>query len=145
MTTIIILLSVIAILLLVVVIQFGVFLSRNYNSQIGVDMKLSAINSNAQSILNETAQTNARIDGFIHAFKKLLEHNESIENFWASDSSLVIKLLKEIRNCLTQEINWGELTDSQQSEILYRLTHPVVESPFKPPFNPTCDTTDKED
>ena len=44
----------------------------------------------------EVGQTNGRIDGFIPAFKKLLEHNESIENFWASDSSLVIKLLKEL-------------------------------------------------
>lgn len=93
----------------------------------------------------EVGQTNGRIDGFIPAFKKLLEHNESIENFWASDSSLVIKLLKEIRNCLSQDINWGELTNEQQSEILYRLTHPVVESPFKPPFNPTCETTNKEE
>lgn len=145
MTTIIILLAVIAILLLVVIIQFGVFLDRNYNSQIGVDVKLSAINSNVQSVLNEIAKTNARIDGFIPVFKKLLEHNESIENFWAANSSLVIKLLKEIRNCLTQDINWGELTDNQKSEILYRLTHLVVESPFKPPFNPTCETTNKED
>ena len=56
-----------------------------------------------------------------------------------------IELLREIRNCLTQDINWGELTDDQKSEILYRLTHPVVESPFKPPFNPTCETTNKED
>lgn len=95
MTTIIIL-AIIAILLLIIVIQFGVFLSRNYNSQIGVDMKLSAIDSNTRSILNEIARTNGRIDGFIPAFKKLLEHNESIENFWAADSSLVIKLLKEL-------------------------------------------------
>jgi len=93
----------------------------------------------------EVGKTNGRIDGFIPAFKKLLEHNESIENFWSADSSLVIKLLKEIRNCLTEDINWGELTDNQKSEILYRLTHPVVESPFKPPFNPTCETTNKED
>lgn len=93
----------------------------------------------------EIVQTNGRIDGFIPAFKKLLEHNESIENFWAADSSLVIELLKEIRNCLAQDINWGELTDGQKSEILYRLTHPVVESPFKPPFNPTCETTNKKD
>lgn len=140
MTTIIILLAVIAILLFVVVIQFGVFLDRNYNSQIGVDMNLSAINSKAQSILNETAQTNGRIDGFIPAFKKLLERNESIENAWACDITSIIKLLKEIR-----DINWGKLTDIQKNEILYRLTHPVVESPFKPPFNPTCETTNKED
>ena len=101
--------------------------------------------SQLYGIKTEVGQINARIDGFIPAFKKLLEHNESIENFLASDSSLVIKLLKEIRNCLTQDINWGELTDNQKSEILYRLTHPVVESPFKPPFNPTCETTNKED
>ena len=101
--------------------------------------------SQLYSIKAEVGKTNARIDGFIPAFKKLLEHNESIENFWAADSSLVIELLKEIRNCMTQDINWGELTDDQKGEILYRFTHPVVESPFKPPFNPTCETTNKED
>lgn len=64
---------------------------------------------------------------------------------WNCDVTTTIKLLKEIRNCLTEDINWGELSDSQKSEILYRFTHPVVESPFKPPFNPTCETTNKED
>lgn len=47
-------------------------------------------------IQEEIGQTNGRIDGFIPEFKKLLEHNESIENFWAADSGLVIKLLKEL-------------------------------------------------
>ena len=142
--TIIVLLAAVALFLLAIVIQFGVFLSRG-DGTIWIGTKLSSINSKAQSLVDEVGQITARIDGFIPAFKKLLEHNESIENFWAADSSLVIRLLKEIRNCLTQDINWGELTDSQKSEILYRLTHPVVESPFKPPFSPTCETTNKED
>ena len=54
-------------------------------------------------------------------------------------------ILDELRNMNSQSICWGKLTDEQKSEILYRLTHPVVESPFKPPFNPTCETTNKED
>lgn len=54
-------------------------------------------------------------------------------------------ILDELRNMNSQSIYWNELTDDQKSEILYRLTHPVVESPFKPPFNPTCETTNKED
>jgi len=142
--TIIVLLAAVALFLLAIVIQFGVFLSRG-DGTIWIGTKLSSINSKAQSLVDEVGQITARIDGFIPVFKKLLEHNESIENFWAADSSLVIRLLKEIRNCLTQDINWGELTDSQKSEILYRFTHPVVESPFKPPFIPTCETTNKED
>lgn len=145
MTTIIILLAVIAILLLVVVIQFGVFLDRNYNSQIGVDVKLSAINSKAQSLVDEVGQTNARIDGFIPWAKHLRQKADNLENDWACDITSIIEALRRLENCLTQDINWGALTDEQQSEILYRFTHPVVESPFKPPFNPTCETTDKED
>jgi hypothetical protein len=54
-------------------------------------------------------------------------------------------ILDELRNMNSKSICWNELTDDQKSEILYRLTHPVVESPFKPPFNPTCETTNKED
>ena len=53
-------------------------------------------------------------------------------------------ILDELRNMNSQSICWNELTDDQKSEILYRFTHPVVESPFKPPFNPTCETTNKE-
>lgn len=54
-------------------------------------------------------------------------------------------ILDDLRDINSQSICWNELTDDQKSEILYRLTHPVVESPFKPPFNPTCETTNKED
>ena len=93
--TIITLLAAIALFLLAIVIQFGVFLSRG-DGTVWIGSKLSSINSKAQSLVDEVGQTNARIDGFIPVFKKLLEHNESIENFWAADSSLVIKLLKEL-------------------------------------------------
>lgn len=119
--------------------------SLNQTKELKRQQDFERLVSQLYGIKTEVGQTNGRIDGFIPAFKKLLEHNESIENFWAADSSLVIRLLKEIRNSLTQDINWGELTDGQKSEILYRLTHPVVESPFKPPFNPTCETTNKDD
>ena len=144
MTTIIILLAVIAILLLVVVIQFGVFLDRG-DGTVWLGSKLSSINSKAQSIVDEVGQTNARIDGFIPWAKHLRQKADNLENAWACDITSIIGALRRLENCLTQDINWGELTDGQKSEILYRLTHPVVESPFKPPFNPTCETTNKED
>ena len=133
-----------AVTAIVIITAFGILAIKKMLEEI-IDKQGNFDNvvSQLYDIKIEVCQTNGRIDGFIPAFKKLLEHNESIENFWAADSSLVIKLLKEIRNCLTQDINWGELTDNQKSEILYRLTHPVVESPFKPPFKPTCDTTNK--
>lgn len=93
--------------------------------------------------LNQTKELKRQQD-----FKILVSKLQSIldvcnqqQNAWACDITTIIDLLKRLENCLTQDINRGELTDSQQSEILYRLTHPVVESPFKPPFNPTCETT----
>lgn len=55
------------------------------------------------------------------------------------------KILKDLMDTNSQEFCWNELTQEQQSEFIYRLTHPVVESPFKPPFNPTCETTNKEE
>lgn len=136
----------IAVATIVIILAVGVYgIAQKLKEIIDKQGHFDNVVNQLYDIKAEIGQTNGRIDGFIPAFKKLLKHNESIENFWASDSSLVIKLLKEIRNCLTQDINCGELTDSQKSEILYRLTHPVVESPFKPPFNPTCETTNKED
>jgi len=143
--TIIVLLAVIAIIITNGVALIVKKLNRIAEQHKSTWSHFDNVVSQLYGIKAEVVQTNGRIDGFIPAFKKLLEHNESIENFWSADSSLVIKLLKEIRNCLTEDINWGELTDNQKSEILYRLTHPVVESPFKPPFNPTCETTNKED
>jgi len=143
--TIIVLLAVIAIIITNGVALIVKKLNRIAEQHKSTWSHFDNVVSQLYDIKVEVGQTNAKIDGFIPAFKKLLEHNESIENFWSADSSLVIKLLKEIRNCLTEDINWGELTDNQKSEILYRLTHPVVESPFKPPFNPTCETTNKED
>ena len=97
--------------------------------------------------LNQTKELKRQQD-----FKILLSKLQSIldvcnqqQNAWACDITTIIDLLKRLENCLAQDINWGELTDSQQREILYRLTHPVIESPFQPPFNPTCETTDKDD
>ena len=97
--------------------------------------------------LNQTKELKRQQD-----FKILLSKLQSIldvcnqqQNAWACDITTIIDLLKRLENCLAQDINWGELTDSQQSEILCRLTHPVIESPFQPPFNPTCETTDKDD
>ena len=90
----------IVLLLLAIVIQFGVFLQRD--GLFSVLVKMSSIEEKLENINGEVGQTNARIDGFIPAFKKLLEHNESIENFWASDSSLVINLLKEIENNMNE-------------------------------------------
>ena len=133
----------IVLLLLVIVIQFGVFLQRD--GVFSVLVKMSSIEEKLENINGEVGQTNARIDGFIPWARLIRQKAESLENAWACDITTIIDALRRLENCLTQDINWGELTDNQKSEILYRLTHPVIESPFKPPFNPTCETTNKED
>lgn len=43
------------------------------------------------------------------------------------------------------KIDWDKLSKEQQDEFLKRLIMPNYDSPFQPPFNPTCDITDKED
>lgn len=96
-------------------------------------------------IKTEAGQINAKIDGFIPWAKHLRKKADNLENAWACDITSIIGSLRKLESCLTQDINWGELTDEQKSEILYRLTHPIVESPFKPPFNPTCETANKEE
>lgn len=119
--TIIALFVVIILLLLAIVIQFGVFLEKP--GVFSIYLRMSSINSKLQSLVDISNQ---------------------MQNAWACDITSIIGMLKRLENCLTQDINWGELTDNQKSEILYRLTHPVVESPFQPPFNPTCETTNKD-
>ena len=104
--------------------------------------------SQLYGIKTEVGQINGKIDGFIPWARHLRQKADTLENAWACDITSIIGMLRRLENCLTQDINWGELTDDQKSEILYRFTHPVVEiveSPFKPPFNPTCETTNKEE
>lgn len=81
----------------------------------------------------EVGQTNAKIDGFIPTLKKLLEHNESIENFWAADSSLVIKLLKEIENDMNEhgiaQAKWFDFMSNKLTTIAnhtYETTNEVA-------------------
>lgn len=75
-------------------------------------------------IMSVVGQTNGRIDGFIHAFKKLLEHNKSIENFLASYSSLIIKLLKEIENDMNEHgIAQAKWFDSMSNKLTTIANH----------------------
>ena len=43
------------------------------------------------------------------------------------------------------KIDWDKLSKEQQDEFLKRLIMPNYDNPFQPPFNPTCETTNKED
>lgn len=43
------------------------------------------------------------------------------------------------------KIDWDKLSKEQQDEFLKRLIIPNYDSPFQPPFNPTCKTTNKEE
>ena len=43
------------------------------------------------------------------------------------------------------KIDWDKLSKEQQDKFLKRLIMPNYDSPFQPPFNPTCETTNKKD
>jgi len=87
----------IAVTTIVIILAVGVYgIAQKLKEIIDKQGHFDNVVNQLYGIKEEVGQTNGRIDGFIPAFKKLLEHNESIENFWASDSSLVIKLLKEL-------------------------------------------------
>ena len=134
----------------VIILAFGVLVIIKKLNHIAEQHKstwahFDNVVSQFYGIKTEVGQTNGKIDGFIPWAKHLRQKADNLENAWACDITSIIGMLRRLENCLTQDINWGELTDSQKSEILYRFTHPVVESPFKPPFNPTCETTNKEE
>ena len=61
-----------------------------------------------------------------------------------SISSNFLNLLDESKG-LPFKIDWDKLSKEQQDEFLKRLIMPNYDSPFQPPFNPTCKTTEKED
>ena len=42
-------------------------------------------------------------------------------------------------------IDWDKLSKEQQDEFLKRLIMPNYDSPFQPPFNPTCETKKNND
>ena len=119
--------------------------SLNQTKELKRQQDFDRLVSQLYGIKAEVGQTNGKVDGFIPWAKLIRQKADNLENAWACDITSIIGALRRLENCLTQDINWGELTDGQKSEILYRLIHPVVESPFKPPFNPTCETTNKED
>ena len=143
--TIIVLLAVIAIIITNGVALIVKKLNRIAEQHKSTWSHFDNVVSQLYGIKVEVGQTNAKIDGFIPWAKHLRQKADNLENAWACDITSIIGALRRLENCLTQDINWGELTDGQKSEILYRLTHPIVESPFKPPFDPTCETTDKEE
>ena len=43
------------------------------------------------------------------------------------------------------KIDWDKLSKEQQDEFLKRLIMPNYDSPFQPPFNPTCEITNNND
>lgn len=43
------------------------------------------------------------------------------------------------------KIDWDKLSKEQQDEFLKRLIMPNYDSPFQPPFNPTCETKKNND
>jgi len=83
------------------VVMIGYLIYRGIDTVIDnqqeMDSNLRKIDAGLDKRLEDISQQLDNIeDNNLDGFKKLLEHNESIENLWASDSSLVIKLLKEL-------------------------------------------------
>lgn len=109
----------------VIITAFGVLaIKKRLEEIIDKQGNFDNVVSQLYDIKIEVCQTNGRIDGFIPAFKKLLEHNESIENFWAADSSLVIKLLKEIENDMNEHgIAQAKWFDSMSNKLTTIANH----------------------
>lgn len=80
-----------------------------------------------------------------HASSVLQDHIAPDVELISSDVPLIREYINNCNQLLdkiieqdSQGFRWGELSPEQQSEFMYRLTHPIVESPFKPPFEPTA-------
>lgn len=70
---------------------------------------------------------------------------EYTHNHIAPDVESISNNIPRLLDESPTKIDWDELSKQQQDEFLKRLIMPNYDSPFKPPFNPTCETTNKED
>lgn len=81
-----------------------------------------------------------KLNGFAAAVLDAECCTNEIVDFWLERiCDAVHKYIKQLK------IDWDKLSKEQQDEFLKRLIMPNCDSPFQPPFNPTCETTNKED
>lgn len=81
-----------------------------------------------------------KLNGFAAAVLDAECCPKEIVDFWLERiCDAAHKYIKQLK------IDWDKLSKEQQDEFLKRLIMPNYDSPFKPPFNPTCETTNKED
>lgn len=81
-----------------------------------------------------------KLNGFAAAVLDAECCTKEMVDFWLERiCDAAYKYIKQLK------IDWDKLSKEQQDEFLKRLIMPNYDSPFKTPFNPTCETTNKED
>ena len=65
--------------------------------------------------------------------------NEMVDFWLERICDAAYKYIKQLK------IDWDKLSKEQQDEFLKRLIMPNYDSPFQPPFNPTCETTNNKE
>lgn len=79
-----------------------------------------------------------KLNGFAAAVLDAECCPQEILDLWAE------RICKSAHKFIKQfKIDWDKLSKEQQDEFLKRLIMPNYDSPFQPPFNPTCETTNK--
>lgn len=81
-----------------------------------------------------------KLNGFAAAVLDAECCTKEIVDFWLERiCDAAYKYIKQLK------IDWDKLSKEQQDEFLKRLIMPNYDSPFQPPFNPTCKTTNNNE
>lgn len=81
-----------------------------------------------------------KLNGFAAAVLDAECCTEEIVDFWLERiCDAAYKYIKQLK------IDWDKLSKEQQDEFLKRIIMPNYDSPFQPPFNPTCEITNKKE
>ena len=81
-----------------------------------------------------------KLNGFAAAVLDAECCPQEILDLWAE------RICKSAHKFIKQfKIDWDKLSKEQQDEFLKRLIMPNYDSPFQPPFNPTCETTNNNE
>lgn len=81
-----------------------------------------------------------KLNGFAAAVLDAECCTEEIVDFWLERiCDAAYKYIKQLK------IDWDKLSKEQQDEFLKRIIMPNYDSPFQPPFNPTCGITNKKE
>lgn len=126
--------------------------SLNQTKELKRQQQVESLLSHLKTIRERSMPLLAIVDRFeIHSDncnKRLAELTDTVDKM---HRNLCVEIADKMVNRIypdkesMNKIDWDKLSKEKQDEFLKRLIMPNYDSPFQPPFNPTCETTNNKD